>query len=121
MQVKCPICGENGTLTEKTTITKARGKKFKYAYYYIQHKQVIKGRRKTVWHYLGKQKDLPKEFQDKLAIHKTIHKDKNPKISSKTEIELRGCPSLVGGRPAKPVVRLGRAGSNPAPRAIGML
>jgi hypothetical protein len=31
---------------------------------------------------------------------------------------LRGCPSLVGGRPAKPVVRLGRAGSNPAPRAI---
>ena len=30
---------------------------------------------------------------------------------------LRGCPSLVGGRPAKPVVRLGRAGSNPAPRA----
>ena len=30
----------------------------------------------------------------------------------------RGYPSLVGGRPAKPVVRLGRAGSNPAPRAI---
>ena len=35
-------------------------------------------------------KDLPKEFQDKLAIHK----DKNPNISSKTEIELRGCPNL---------------------------
>jgi len=33
---------------------------------------------------------LPKEFQDKLAIHK----DKNPNINSKTEIELRGCPSL---------------------------
>ena len=63
-------------------------------------------------------KDLPKEFQDKLAIHKTIHKDKNPNISSKTEIELRGCPSLVGGRPAKPVAGFGRAGSNPAPRAI---
>jgi hypothetical protein len=31
---------------------------------------------------------------------------------------LRGCPSLVGGRPAKPVVLTGRAGSNPAPRAI---
>ena len=31
---------------------------------------------------------------------------------------LRGCPSLVGGRPAKPVVSNGRAGSNPAPRAI---
>ena len=30
---------------------------------------------------------------------------------------LRGCPSLVGGRPAKPVVSDGRAGSNPAPRA----
>ena len=91
MQVKCPICGKNGTLTEKTTITKARGKKFKYAYYYIQHKQLIKGRRKTVWHYWVSKKDLPKEFQDKLAIHK----DKNPNINSKTEIELRGCPSLV--------------------------
>ncbi len=30
---------------------------------------------------------------------------------------MRGCPSLVGGRPAKPVVLTGRAGSNPAPRA----
>lgn len=30
----------------------------------------------------------------------------------------RGCPSLVGGRPAKPVVSNGRAGSNPAPRAF---
>ena len=31
---------------------------------------------------------------------------------------MRGCPSLVGGRPAKPVVSNGRAGSNPAPRAF---
>ena len=30
----------------------------------------------------------------------------------------RGCPSLVGGRPAKPVVSNGRVGSNPTPRAI---
>ena len=29
----------------------------------------------------------------------------------------RGCPSLVGGRPAKSVVRNGREGSNPSPRA----
>ena len=29
----------------------------------------------------------------------------------------RGCPSLVGGRPAKSVVRNGRVGSNPTPRA----
>ena len=122
MQVKCPVCGKNGTLTEKTTITKTKTKKFKYTYYYIQHKQVIEGRQKTVWHYLGKFEDLPREVQD--AIHKeakTIHKDKNPKLSSKTEIEWRGCPSLVGGRPAKPVVRLGRAGSNPAPRANRIL
>ena len=55
----------------------------------------------------------------------------NTKISSHwfnywTEEAVRGCPSLVGGRsstlrrepkPAKPVVRMGRAGSNPAPRA----
>ena len=30
----------------------------------------------------------------------------------------RGCPSLVGGRPAKSVVSNGRVGSNPTPRAI---
>jgi post-segregation antitoxin (ccd killing protein) len=29
----------------------------------------------------------------------------------------RGCPSLVGGRPAKSVVSNGRVGSNPTPRA----
>ena len=30
----------------------------------------------------------------------------------------RGCPSLVGGRPAKSVAGNGRVGSNPTPRAI---
>jgi hypothetical protein len=29
----------------------------------------------------------------------------------------RGCPSLVGGRPAKSVAGNGRVGSNPTPRA----
>ena len=32
----------------------------------------------------------------------------------------RGCPSLVGGRPAKPVVSNGRVGSNPTPRATAL-
>ena len=37
---------------------------------------------------------------------------------SDLENNVRGCPSLVGGRPAKPVVSNGRVGSNPTPRAI---
>ncbi len=32
-------------------------------------------------------------------------------------IRVRDCPSLVGGRPAKSVVRNGRVGSNPTSRA----
>ena len=48
-------------------------------------------------------------------------------IPEKTEISMknlpsqpetgRGCPSLVGGRPAKSVAGNGRVGSNPTPRA----
>ena len=36
-------------------------------------------------------------------------------------IPLRGCPSLVGGRPAKSVAGNGRVGSNPTPRALTLL
>jgi hypothetical protein len=44
--------------------------------------------------------------------------DQNLKESSSDlEKNGRGCPSLVGGRPAKPVVSNGRVGSNPTPRA----
>ena len=46
------------------------------------------------------------------------HYDQNLKESSSDlEKNGRGCPSLVGGRPAKPVVSNGRVGSNPTPRA----
>jgi len=55
----------------------------------------------------------PNRFQ----IDRNFFRTTNLKIA-----EERGCPSLVGGRiepkPAKPVVLTGRAGSNPAPRAI---
>ena len=34
---------------------------------------------------------------------------------------VRGCPSLVGGRPAKSVVSNGRVGSNPTPRAKNLI
>ena len=44
--------------------------------------------------------------------------DQNLKESSSDLEKIgRGCPSLVGGRPAKPVVSNGRVGSNPTPRA----
>ena len=49
---------------------------------------------------------------------KSVHQQLCPKDKAEVGLPLRGCPSLVGGRPAKPVVLTGRAGSNPAPRAI---
>ena len=52
-----------------------------------------------------------------LIDQKTVDLNLN-KNDSFSKNELRGCPSLVGGRPAKPVVSNGRVGSNPTPRAI---
>jgi hypothetical protein len=82
----------------------------------------------TGWCCIGRK--LPKEYQE--FIHEDIRNyrqsDRRTSTSpeklnsrlvseSKTENNMRGCPSLVGGRPAKPVVSNGRVGSNPTPRA----
>ena len=61
MQVTCPKCGNEGTLTLRLTISKG----IRYRYYYVQHVS-FNGKRKTKWCYLGKYKDLPKGFRSKL-------------------------------------------------------
>jgi len=57
--------------------------------------------------------------QPTLTPSQTILINQHPNY--KTTSKLRRCPSVVGGRPAKPVARLGRAGSNPARRALILL
>ena len=52
MKVVCAKCDKNGSLTTKTTISKAK----KYRYFYVEHSK--KG--KKSWCYIGKQ--LPKEY-----------------------------------------------------------
>ncbi len=48
-----------------------------------------------------------------LARNIARHQEKIPSQSKSG----RGCPNLVGGRPAKSVAGNGRVGSNPTPRA----
>jgi hypothetical protein len=67
MQVTCPKCKKQGTLTSRLTISYG----IRYHYYYVQHIEFIKGKRKTTWHYLGKYEDLPEDI--KKLIHKNIH------------------------------------------------
>ena len=67
-------------------------------------------------------KAFEKTLQNLIEAMEKAYSTEKPKSflgeASFTKEGSRGCPSLVGGRPAKPVVSNGRAGSNPAPRAI---
>ncbi|MEJ5327539.1 MAG: hypothetical protein WHU54_04735 [Candidatus Bathyarchaeia archaeon] len=69
MQVTCPKCKKQGTLTSRLTISYG----IHYHYFYIQHVEFIKGKRKTTWHYLGKYEDLPEDI--KQLIHKNFSTD----------------------------------------------
>ena len=118
MQVICPKCKKQGTLTSRLTISYG----IRYHYYYVQHVEFIKGKRKTTWHYLGKYEDLPEDI--KKLIHKDIHKDYTQnneaqktfksKKESRNDIDCPGSivrSSISGCRPLDP-------GSNPGQGAI---
>ncbi len=59
MQMTCPKCGNQGTLTLRLTISKG----IRYHYYYVQHVS-FNEKRKTKWCYLGKHEDLSNEIKE---------------------------------------------------------
>ena len=48
MKIICPVCGQEGTLQQKTTVTKSGSKRYEYKKLYCRH--TIGSKR--VWHYL---------------------------------------------------------------------
>jgi hypothetical protein len=52
VKLKCPVCGEYGTLMTKTTITKTASKEYRYEKWYIYHNR-SKGTKQR-WCYLSK-------------------------------------------------------------------
>jgi len=52
MKLKCPVCGEHGTLMSKTTITKTSKATYRYLKWYVYHNK-SKGTKQR-WCYLSK-------------------------------------------------------------------
>ncbi len=49
--IRCPACGKEGTLQWKDTVTKAKGKTYRYKKLYVYHWSPMKPK----WCYLNKQ------------------------------------------------------------------
>ena len=113
MKIACEACGKMGQLQHLSK-----------NYYRVKHYLgSVNGKLKFEYH--------KQSFQYVQRILNQNEPEKNIDPIDQSDIDLklfnnsfnskntgRGCPSLVGGRPAKSVVSNGRVGSNPTPRAI---
>ena len=113
MKIVCEVCSKMGYLQKLTkNYSRVRHyaglnsitKKPRFEY----HKQSFQ----YVDNYLKQQNRNKIDLIDQKPIDLNLNNN-----GSNLKNMLRGCPSLVGGRPAKPVVSNGRVGSNPTPRA----
>ena len=52
-KLRCPVCGDYGTLMKKETITKIAGKRYRYVKWYVYHNR-SKGTKQR-WCYLSKE------------------------------------------------------------------
>ena len=70
-KLKCPICGEDGVLILKTTVTHAKGHRYEYQKWYVYHNKT----RKQRWCYLSKEQldraDVKRVIRDYTKLHKT--------------------------------------------------
>ena len=111
MKIICEVCKNLGQLQHLSK-----------NYYRVKHYLgSVDGKPKFEYHKQSFQyvnNYLKQQNRNKIDLIDQKHIDLNLNNNgSNLENMLRGCPSLVGGRPAKPVVSNGRVGSNPTPRA----
>jgi hypothetical protein len=85
MKVVCLKCGRNGSLTQKTTVSKGK----KYRYFYVEHS--TKG--KNSWCYVGR------NIQQYTQIHtQTIHKlHTQTEVLKNSQNEVLFAKSIVRG------------------------
>ena len=114
-RIQCPVCGKEGVLQWKETITKAKGKTYRYKKLYVYHWNP----KKPKWCYLRKEhlealgiskNDLTQKRN--ILTQNSIDSEK-PKMSSKSQTKRAGSLARTGHEPPK----LGVAGSNPVPPA----
>ena len=93
MKLKCPICGNNGILITKTTITKTATKQYQYEKWYVYHNARKESKQK--WCYLSKnyldQPDIKEAITKQFTTQNTTQKIINTtqKMTS-IQIEERG-------------------------------
>jgi len=79
MKLKCPICGNNGILITKTTITKTATKQYQYEKWYVYHNARKESKQK--WCYLSKnyleQPEIKEALEKQLTTQNTTQKITN--------------------------------------------
>ena len=114
VKIACPVCGKEGTLQEKTTVTKSGSKRYVYKKLYCRH--TVGSRR--LWHYLTPQMlksiDSQREYtgtqERQLGGQKRKETDSSQSQEKRTEMEWARSSAWIEHRPSKPMA----AGSNPA-------
>ena len=116
---KCEVCGIPGML-QILSENYARVRHYKYLRngklvfeYHRNSIEYVNGILANIKYDQSNHKSSSGQCKASFSIYQNLKES-----SSDLEKNGRGCPSLVGGRPAKPVVSNGRVGSNPTPRAI---
>ncbi len=71
--IKCPICGNEGTLILKRTVTHSKGHRYEYEKWYVYHNKTAK---KQTWHYLTEEHLRSAAIKRAIAHYKKLHKNK---------------------------------------------
>ena len=83
-KLRCPVCGDIGTLMKKETITKIAGKRYRYDKWYVYHNR-SKGTKQR-WCYLSKENLHLPEIRE--AVQKEQATQNNPISTQKTTQKL---------------------------------
>ena len=83
-KLRCPVCGDIGTLMKKETITKIAGKRYRYDKWYVYHNR-SKGTKQR-WCYLSKENLHLPEIRE--AVQKEQATQNNPISAQETTQKL---------------------------------
>ena len=102
-KLRCPVCGDIGTLMKKETITKIAGKRYRYDKWYVYHNR-SKGTKQR-WCYLSKDylqlPEIGEAIQRESATQNTTQittQNENGKITLNSRKSPRreiGCPGSI--------------------------
>ena len=69
-KIKCPVCGQEGTLILKTTKSFSKGKMYTYQKFYVYHNKT----RRQKWCYISREHLENQEIKSAIADYTKLHK-----------------------------------------------